>query len=528
MERKPKPPWPITERKPRLPADMRNLRERPRYINGKRITDLDRMAFEIRARVKDDRGRVRKLRHIVIGYNAARLWRDQHRTWGTLGEELGGKLERNDAARKLTLGDLLDDYKRSDSFLRNDRKNQQRDIKANPAWKNLPIPTYNSDFWTINSFFRYGSKWDLYKTEFADKHVIDITQKEWIEFRNHRLHVHKVAHSTLRREITVIRCAYNYARDELFLDIPHPFARGTKWLKLQSEDDFKRERILLPEERLRLYKSIETDGCKGGLEQKQLWLSLAQLALNTALRRGVLLRLEWKDVNWEDKVINIPSHYSPSKKKKAPPIVPLTYGACDSLRTYFDEIPEENRRPSSRVFPITGFAHAQAWRRICIRANPPLEDLHFHDLRHTALTNFASLEPEELGIRENAYMAGHTIKGTTTRYEHLNLVKSIRRKLNAAEYKLSEELRNQGSYTVDHAARARLFDLTEEQRKQQPFDEEAGKRFWEWEDKASGFQTMWKDENGVEHWEEYGPLVDGKRKKTTRTVMPGLSEDGTS
>ena len=459
------------ERKTRLPADMKNLRERPRYRNGKRITDLDQMAFEIRARVKDDRGRRRKLRHIVIGYNAAILWRNQHRTWASLGEGLGDKLERNDAARKLKLGHLLDDYMRSDSC-------RQRDSKKQTTFG---FPSTNSDFWTISSFLWLGGKEASYKREFADKHVIDITQKEWMEFRNHRLHTDKVAHSTLRREITVIRCAYNYARDELFLDIPHPFARGTKWLKLQSEDDFKRERLLLPEERLRLYKSIETDGCKGGLEQKQLWLSLVQLALNTGLRRGVLLRLEWKDIDGENKVITIPSEYCPSKKKKAPPIVPLTYGAWESLLTYSREIPEGNRTPSSRVFPITGSAHEQAWRRICIRANPPLEDLRFHDLRHTALTNFASLEPEELSIRENAYMAGHTIKGTTTRYEHLKLVKRIRTKLTAAEDKLTNELLNQGSYTIDHVAQDRLFHLSEEQRKQQPFDENAGKTLYQWE-----------------------------------------------
>jgi len=92
---------------------------------------------------------------------------------------------------------------------------------------------------------------------------------------------------------------------------------------------------------------------------------------------------------------------------------------------YRSMVPEQEKTPNSRVFPISGTAHEQAWRRIVARAK--IEDLHFHDLRHAAASLY-----DELGLTrsENEYMLGHRGSGTNSRYAHAD-IERIRAKFDA-------------------------------------------------------------------------------------------------
>jgi hypothetical protein len=171
------------------------------------------------------------------------------------------------------------------------------------------------------------------------------------------------------------------------------------------------------------------------------------------MRRGELLKLQWGDIDFDNKLLHVRAENTKSGK---PRWLPLTKALWAFLKLYRQRIPEQHGQPTSPVFqlvhskrrrksnkfpyewvyanpdtrePLSESAHEQAWRRICNRAG--LDNLHFHDLRHTAATSFAH-KPVELTTRENAYMLGHTT-GETTRmtrkYEHLELVEDIRIKL---------------------------------------------------------------------------------------------------
>ncbi len=192
-------------------------------------------------------------------------------------------------------------------------------------------------------------------------------------------------------------------------------------------EDYHREPKLGPEERFQLYRAIE--GCRG-IQQQRLWLSLVIIALNTALRRGELLKLEWRDIDLSKGTMNVRAENTKTRKSR---LLPLSGQAKRALQQYYETISEEGRAPAMKVFPITGSAHEQAWRRICRRAG--IRDLHFHDLRHIAATAFAS-KPVDLSVRENAYMLGHISAGVTGRYENhekLQMVEAIKAKLDAAD-----------------------------------------------------------------------------------------------
>jgi integrase len=66
-----------------------------------------------------------------------------------------------------------------------------------------------------------------------------------------------------------------------------------------------------------------------------------------------------------------------------------------------------------RVFPLTANAFRLAWDRL--RARADLADLHFHDLRHEAISHFFE---QGLTVPEVALISGHRDARMLFRYTH--------------------------------------------------------------------------------------------------------------
>jgi integrase len=66
-----------------------------------------------------------------------------------------------------------------------------------------------------------------------------------------------------------------------------------------------------------------------------------------------------------------------------------------------------------RLFPITGNGFRLAWERLRRRAG--IEDLHFHDLRHEAISRFFEMG---LSVPEVALISGHREVRMLFRYTH--------------------------------------------------------------------------------------------------------------
>jgi integrase len=219
---------------------------------------------------------------------------------------------------------------------------------------------------------------------------------------------------SLRRELNPIRYIYKHFRKQNKISSWDPF----KDLDLPKPDK-GRDRLISDEERTRLLKATETfRGDKRG----RLWTALIMAALTTAARRGELLKLLWEDINFEKKTLYFRAENTKTGNAR---LIPMSKYLYDVLKAYERLIPVQDKIPTSLVFQLTPTAHEQAWRRLCKRAEPPIKNLHFNDLRHTAATQFDVID---LSRSENEYMCGHKGGGTNARYVHAE-IERIRAKL---------------------------------------------------------------------------------------------------
>jgi integrase len=128
------------------------------------------------------------------------------------------------------------------------------------------------------------------------------------------------------------------------------------------------------------------------------------LAIETAMRLGELLALEWKHVDLERRVAFLP--HTKNGHSRSVPLSPI---AVELLASW-------PRSLTGRVFPQWSRPDSveTVWRRAVQRAG--LEDLHFHDLRHEATSR---LFERGLNVMEVAAITGHKTLQMLRRYTHL-------------------------------------------------------------------------------------------------------------
>ena len=126
------------------------------------------------------------------------------------------------------------------------------------------------------------------------------------------------------------------------------------------------------------------------------------LALETAMRRGEILAIQWDDINESLRTLRIPI-----TKNGHPRVIPLSSKALTTLLG----TPRGN---SERVYEVSPNAFRLAWERLRNRVG--IKDLHFHDLRHEAISRFFELG---LSIPEVALISGHRDPRMLFRYTHL-------------------------------------------------------------------------------------------------------------
>jgi len=143
-------------------------------------------------------------------------------------------------------------------------------------------------------------------------------------------------------------------------------------------------------------------------------LPLALFALETAMRRGELLSLQWANVDLERRTAFLPHTKNGSHRT-----VPLTRQAAMILAS----IPASD----GPVFEVTVDCLKAAWKRARVRAGIP--DLRFHDLRHEAVSRLFELG---LSVPEVALISGHKDPRMLFRYTHL-MPDQVRDRLDALE-----------------------------------------------------------------------------------------------
>jgi integrase len=227
------------------------------------------------------------------------------------------------------------------------------------------------------------------KATFGQYKLAGLTSTLVAKFRDARLEV--VGPQSVIHEITLLNRVLKAATIDWGIGLPNGLP--TTLVRKPTK----------PRGRERRIAAKELEVILGATESAELQ-SVITLAIETAMRRGELASLRWKDVDLEKCIAHVPK-----TKTDAPRTVPLSTRAIAALK----ELP---RRRDGKVFALQGESMSQAFERACEphRANVP--DLHFHDLRHEATSR---LFEKGLNVMEVAAITGHKTLDMLKRYTHL-------------------------------------------------------------------------------------------------------------
>ena len=236
----------------------------------------------------------------------------------------------------------------------------------------------------------------LMKHPIAEVNMAHLSPKHMADYRDERLKVIKP--NTVIRELAILSSVINHARREWGLNIINPVTMIKKPSSTPG-----RNRMLNEEELGRLFIQLE--------KISPWYKPLTEFALETAMRRGELMSLLWVNVNFEKSVA-----FLPLTKNGDSRYVPLSVKAIGILKL----LP---RGIDGRVFPLSKGTVSVLFLRATRRAK--ISDIHFHDLRHMALTK---LSEKFTNILELASISGHRELKMLQRYVHIkaeDLVKKL-------------------------------------------------------------------------------------------------------
>lgn len=219
--------------------------------------------------------------------------------------------------------------------------------------------------------------------------------------------------TTINRELQTMRMMMNHALAQGWItrDIFH----GSKVIVAAAEKE--RTRVMSEDEERRLLAACElgdrevtyTRNHYG--ENREVTQTVNSdnphlkaiilLAVDSGMRRGEILKLRWSDVDFEqDKINIIGSHTKTERERDAP----LSFRAKLALMNIRELFPTDDR-----PFPLTDIK--TGWRTALRHAG--ITDLHFHDLRRTAITRWQKMG---LPLAFAGKLAGHANPKTTQKH----------------------------------------------------------------------------------------------------------------
>lgn len=265
-----------------------------------------------------------------------------------------------------------------------------------------------------------------FREELGHLRLDGLTPAVVLKWRDDRLRA--VAPGTVARELGVLGGVLSWARKERLIPLP---LNPVSAISVPSADD-ARDRRLRADEVERLLAAMEDHAAPAGgkhrqgnyrVGARQYWLKpVFQLALETAMRQGEILSLDWAHVD-----LSAQTAFLPNTKNGESRTVPLSTTAVSILRS----AKKSAASPATgRVFPITADAIKKAWARAVDRARHTyvkecmeqggqpdnrLTDLRFHDLRHEATSRLADKLPN---LIELSAVTGHKDLRMLKRYYH--------------------------------------------------------------------------------------------------------------
>lgn len=199
--------------------------------------------------------------------------------------------------------------------------------------------------------------------------------------------------SSINRELQTLRAMFYFAIENDWL-IKNPFQKKKGIISVAAE--IERDRVLTYEEERRLLAA-----CTG---RRSHLRPILICALDTGMRRGELLQMAWKDVDFENGQIYIPQSNTKTETAR-------TVGITSRLRAELEELKISSAsNPNGKIFGISDNVK-NAWKAALSEAG--INDFRLHDCRHTATTRMiASGSPHT----EVMKITGHSQIVTFLRY----------------------------------------------------------------------------------------------------------------
>lgn len=222
-------------------------------------------------------------------------------------------------------------------------------------------------------------------------------------YRDHRIAAGK-SNNTVRIELALLSNLFTIAIQEWGLGLTHnPVANIRK-----PSPGRGRDRRLSDDEEARLLTAVN-------LHSNPMLGWVVRLAIETGMRQSEILNLRLGDVDVGSRIVRLSD-----TKNNSPRTVPLTAAAAATFKTaighplrpletnliFFGEPGKDGKRRP--------YQFAKIWGEIKIAVK--IDDLHFHDLRHEAVSR---LVEGGLSDQEVASISGHKSMQMLRRYTHL-------------------------------------------------------------------------------------------------------------
>ena len=222
----------------------------------------------------------------------------------------------------------------------------------------------------------------------SDIKLGDTSPHDLAKYRDERLRV--VGNQIVRHELNVLGHMFKIAIREWSI----PLKVNPIELIQKPPPSKPRNRRLEPGEFESLQKAAITS------RAAYLW-PLVELAIQTGMRRGELLKALWSDLDLQGRRLTLRDTKNGDDRT-----IPLTSRAAQIL----SDLP----RHDERIFPVSPVAVRHSWNRL--RARAGIVGLNFHDLRHEAISRFFEMG---LSVPEVALISGHKDYRILARYTHL-------------------------------------------------------------------------------------------------------------
>ena len=243
------------------------------------------------------------------------------------------------------------------------------------------------------------------RSALGEKVVYAITSVDIATYRDTRLleanpRTQKpLATSTVRLELSLLSNFFDVARIEWGICEENPVSKVRK-----PKPPPGRDRRLTPREDRQILRYAHNHVNKE-------FYSIVVVALESAMRQGEILNLHWEHINLKSRIAHLPETKNGTKRD-----VPLSIRARDALIRL-------GAKSRGRVFTYTSSGLKSNWRYM--REKLDIKDLHFHDLRHEAVSRLFELGT--MDMMEVAAISGHKSLSMLKRYTHLKAQKLVRK-----------------------------------------------------------------------------------------------------